>query len=57
MEKETLMLRAIMERFGSLTALGSALRDDADTTIENLVDDTGNEASYGDFEDYIQKIL
>ena len=59
MDKETLILKAIMERHKGLTALKSALQDDdADTVIENLVDDIGNaKISYGDVEDYIHKIL
>ena len=58
MDKETKILKAIMDRFKGLVPLGEALRDDADTVIENLLTDIGgNKITYGDIEDYINKVL
>ena len=55
MDNESKILKAIMERFGSLTTLLSCMKDDADTVIENISSDSGVE--YGEIEDYIHKIL
>lgn len=58
MDKETKILNAIMQRYGSLTTLSSHLQEDSDTVIENLSDDIGNnKISNGDIEDYINKVL
>ena len=57
MDKETLILRAIMQRYGSLTILSEHYREDSDTVIINLEDDVNGQADYGEIEDYIMKIL
>jgi hypothetical protein len=58
MDKETKILKSIMNRFKGLIPFKSTLIDDADTAIENLLTDIGDDnISYGDIEDYIHKVL
>ena len=63
MDKETRILNAIMERYGSLSTLKVAMWDDEDTVLVNLDDDlnSGDGSSDEIFEEevliYIHKIL
>ena len=57
MDKETKILRAIMNTFGGLTGLNSAITNDFDTIIENILFDINDsEITYGDVEDYVKKV-
>jgi predicted NAD-dependent protein-ADP-ribosyltransferase YbiA (DUF1768 family) len=57
MDKETIMLKAIMERYGGLTTLRQALYEDTDTVLVNLCSDVDDEVTEDEFLLYIRKIL
>ena len=50
------MLKAIMERYGSLSTLKQALYEDTDTVLVNLCDDVNDEVEE-DFLTYFREIL
>lgn len=55
MDKDTIMLKAIMERYGSLSTLKMAMYEDTDTVLVNLCDDTNDEITEDEFLLYIRK--
>jgi hypothetical protein len=55
MKKE--ILGAIMERYGSLTALKGAMSEDEDVVLINLEDDLDFEYSELEILEYIHKII
>jgi hypothetical protein len=57
MDKETIMLKAIMERYGSLSTLKLAMYEDTDTVLVNLADDIDDKFSEEEILLYIHKIL
>ena len=57
MDKETIMLKAIMERYGGLSTLRQALYEDTDTVLVNLCDDVDDTITEDEFLLYIRKIL
>jgi hypothetical protein len=57
MDKDTIMLKAIMERYGSLSTLKMAMYEDTDTVLVNLCDDTNDEITEDEFLLYIRKII
>jgi predicted NAD-dependent protein-ADP-ribosyltransferase YbiA (DUF1768 family) len=57
MDKETIMLKAIMERYGGLSTLRQALYECTDTVLVNLCDDVNDEVTEDEFLLYIRKIL
>lgn len=57
MDKETIMLKAIMERYGSLSTLKMAMYEDTDTVLVNLCDDTNDEITEDEFLLYIRKTI
>jgi predicted NAD-dependent protein-ADP-ribosyltransferase YbiA (DUF1768 family) len=57
MDKETTMLKAIMERYGSLTTLKQALYEDTDTVLVNLCDDVDDTITEDEFLTYFRLIL
>lgn len=57
MDKDTIMLKAIMERYGSLSTLKMAMYEDTDTVLVNLCDDTNDEITEEEFLLYIHKII
>ena len=56
-DKETIMLKAIMERYGGLCTLKQAMYEDTDTVLVNLCDDTNDEITEDEFLLYIRKIV
>jgi hypothetical protein len=56
-DKETVILRSIMERYGSLTTLKQALYEDTDTVLVNLCDDVNDEIEEDEFLTYFRLIL
>lgn len=56
-DKETPMLRSIMERYGSLITLKQALYEDTDTVLVNLCDDVDYEVEEEEFLTYFRTIL
>jgi len=56
-DKETIMLRSVMERYGSLSTLKLALYEDTDTVLVNLCDDVNDKVEEEDFLTYFRKIL
>ena len=54
---ETKCLKAIMERYGSLSTLKLAMWEDEDTVLVNLCDDLNDEYSEEEILKYIHKIL
>jgi len=57
MEKESVILKAIMERYSSLSTLKLAMYEDEDTVLVNLHDDLNYELEEQEILDYIHKIL
>ena len=57
MDKETIMLKAIMERYGGLSTLKQAMYEDTDTVLVNLCDDVNDTITEDEFLLYIRKIL
>jgi hypothetical protein len=57
MEIETIVLKAIMERYGSLSTLKLAMYEDTDTVLVNLADDIDDKFSEKEILLYILKIL
>ena len=57
MEIETIVLKAIMERYGSLSTLKLAMYEDTDTVLVNLADDIDDKFSEEEILLYIHKIL
>jgi hypothetical protein len=57
MDIETVVLKAIMERYGSLSTLRLAMYEDTDTVLVNLCDDIDYQFSENEILLYIQKIL
>ena len=51
------MLKAVMERYGSLSTLKQALYEDTDTVLVNLCDDVNDEVEEEDFLTYFREIL
>jgi hypothetical protein len=50
------ILKAIMERYGSLSTLRVAMYEDTDTVLVNLCDDLNDEYEEGEILDYIHLI-
>jgi hypothetical protein len=57
MDIETVVLKAIMERYGSLSTLKLAMYEDTDTVLVNLMDDVNDEFDEEQILLYIHKIL
>ena len=57
MDIETAVLKAIMERYGSLSTLKLAMYEDTDTVLVNLMDDVNDEFDEEQILLYIHKIL
>lgn len=57
MDKDTIMLKAIMERYGGLSTLKQAMYEDTDTVLVNLCDDVDDAITETEFLLYIRKIL
>jgi len=57
MDKESVILKAIMERYGSLSTLKLAMYEDEDTVLVNLHDDLNYELEEQEILDYIHKIF
>jgi len=57
MDIETVVLKAIMERYGSLSTLKLAMYEDTDTVLVNLCDDVNDEFDEEQILLYIHKIL
>lgn len=51
------MLKAIMERYGSLNTLKQALYEDTDTVLVNLCDDVDDKITEEEFLTYFREIL
>jgi hypothetical protein len=51
------MLKAIMERYGSLSTLKMAMYEDSDTVLVNLEDDLNGEFTEEEILIYIHKII
>jgi predicted NAD-dependent protein-ADP-ribosyltransferase YbiA (DUF1768 family) len=56
-DNKTIMLKAVMERYGSLTTLKQALYEDTDTVLVNLCDDVEYAVEEEDFLTYFREIL
>lgn len=54
---KTIMLKAVMERYGSLSTLKQALYEDTDTVLVNLCDDVDYEVEEEEFLIYFREIL
>ena len=54
---KTIMLKAVMERYGSLSTLRQALYEDTDTVLVNLCDDVNDEVIEEEFLTYFREIL
>lgn len=57
MDKDTIMLKAIMERYGGLSTLKQAMYECTDTVLVNLCDDVNYTITEDEFLLYIRKIL
>ena len=57
MDKDTIMLKAIMQRYGGLSTLKQAMYEDTDTVLVNLCDDVNDTITEDEFLLYIRKIL
>lgn len=57
MDNQTTMLKAIMERYGSLSTLKQALYEDTDTVLVNLCDDVDDKITEEEFLIYFRTIL
>jgi hypothetical protein len=56
-DNKTTMLKAIMERYGSLSTLKQALYEDTDTVLVNLCDDVDYKIEEEDFLIYFKEII
>jgi len=56
-DKDTIMLKAIMERHGGLSTLKQALYEDTETVLVNLCADVNETITEDEFLLYIRKIL
>jgi hypothetical protein len=56
-DNKTTMLKAVMERYGSLSTLKQALYEDIDTVLVDLCDDVDYEIEEEDFLIYFREIL
>ena len=56
-DKDTIMLKAIMERYGGLSTLKQAMYECTDTVLVNLCDDVNDTITEDEFLLYIRKIL
>ena len=56
-DKDTIMLKAIMKRYGGLSTLKQAMYEDTDTVLVNLCDDVNDTITEDEFLLYIRKIL
>lgn len=54
---KTIMLKAVMERYGSLSTLKQALYEDTDTVLVNLCDDVDYQVEEEEFLIYFREIL
>jgi hypothetical protein len=57
MDIETVVLKAIMERYGSLSTLKQAMYEDTDTVLVNLCVDIDDKFTEDEILLYIHKIL
>ena len=57
MDIETVVLKAIMQRYGGLCTLRVAMYEDTDTVLVNLCDDIDDQFSEDEILLYIRKIL
>lgn len=57
MDIETVVLKAIMERYGSLSTLKQAMYEDTDTVLVNLCIDIDDKFTEDEILIYIRKIL
>ena len=60
MDKDTIILNAIMSRYGGLVTLSSAVGECMDTVLVNLEDDIyskGEAVTEAEIESYIHKVL
>lgn len=57
MDKDTIMLNAIMKRYGRLSTLKQAMYEDTDTVLVNLCADVDDTITEDEFLLYIRKIL
>jgi len=57
MDKETKFLKAITERYGSLSTLRVAMYEDTDTVLVNLADDLDDEFYEEEILECVHKIL
>jgi hypothetical protein len=56
-DKDTIMLKAIMERYGDLSTLKQGMYEDTDTVLMNLSVDIDDQFSEDEILLYIRKIL
>jgi hypothetical protein len=56
-DNKTIMLRSIMERYGSLSTLKQALYEDTDTVLVNLCADVNDTITEEEFLTYFRLIL
>lgn len=57
LDKDTIMLNAIMKRYGGLSTLKQAMYECTDTVLLNLCDDVNDTITEDEFLLYIRKIL
>jgi hypothetical protein len=57
MDNDSRILKAIMERYGSLSTLKVAMYEDTDTVLVNLSDDLNDELYEDDILIYIHRVL
>jgi len=57
MDNDSRILKAIMERYGSLSTLKVAMYEDTDTVLVNLADDLNDELYEDEILKYIHRVL
>ena len=57
MDNEGMILKSIMERYGSLSTLKMCMYEDTDVVLVNLADDMNDEISEQEILNYIHKVL
>ncbi len=57
MDNDSRILKAIMERYGSLSTLKLAMWEDEDVVLVNLADDLNDELYEDEILKYIHKVL
>ena len=57
MDNDSRILKAIMERYGSLSTLKIAMYEDTDTVLVNLADDLNDELYEDEILKYIHRVL